>query len=215
MFGMLFSGFSVDPTVAFAIMIIAILGIIVGSGLGFFEYNMLTFLIYSNLIQFSYFLLDYFGALYLGKDVFFASLQLVNYAIAGFLFSAVLILIYMRTKDSAMIAGTGLYSQSRNAAIAVLISGFALGGLPGFNIFVGEYLIYGMLFGIHPALAMITIFGSLLAFIFYFKAIYIVLVGENEYDLRPSFLQRNMFAILMFVIILLGVYPRLLFGLVI
>ena len=101
----------------------------------------------------------------------------------------------------------GFYHKNQVLGTALIIACLAFGGLPAFNIFVGEYLIYALLYSIHPIYALLTVFGSLLAFLYYFRLVYIIFGGREQPSIKPHLLVKVTAVLLSLAIIVLGVVP--------
>ena len=69
------------------LMVLGLLGIFLGSILGFVTPSVLRFSLFSCIAQLGYFFLDYGTAVFTGKSIFFASIQTINFAITGLLFA--------------------------------------------------------------------------------------------------------------------------------
>ena len=126
------------------------------SAIGIFERSIIRYAIYSALIQFGYFMLDLGTALLIGKSIWFAILQLINFTVAGLLFAIVISILYNQKRKEEMRGYAGFYDKNQFLVLCLSIGALSLGGMPGFNIFVGEYLIYASLFSVHPALMLLS-----------------------------------------------------------
>ena len=199
---------SAIPTV---LMFLGLLGIFGGSVLGFASSSILRFSLFSCLAQFGYFVLDYGTAVATGKSVFYASIQTVNFAITGLLFALVLIEYQRTVKSDQVVKLSGLFNSSPVLGVALTIACLSFGGLPAFNIFVGEYLNYQLLYTLHPFYALITVFGSLLAFLFYFRLVYIIFSSAPFIQLKAGLPSKVVSGLLAGATVLLGVVPWILF----
>jgi formate hydrogenlyase subunit 3/multisubunit Na+/H+ antiporter MnhD subunit len=104
----------------------------------------------------------------------------------------------------------GLYERNQFLVLGLSVAALSLGGMPGFNIFVGEYLIYGALFTVHPALTLLAVFASLVAFIFYFRICYVMFAGTRGKEIRLGLISKAVLAALSLAVIGLGVIPEIL-----
>jgi len=212
MLAMMNFGAPLDIARGLILAFISIFVIAAVSFIGIFKRSIITYAIYSTLIQFAYFTLDMSTAILIGKSLWFAIIQFINFAIAGLLFVLVITILYWRYRQVQMTSYAGLYEKNRLLAIALIISCLSLGGMPGFNIFVGEYIIYKSLFDIHPALTMAAVFASLIAFIFYFRICYTMLAGESGEHIQINAFTRIGLGALSLAIVILGIVPQILFG---
>ena len=191
----------------FSIFVIAAISFI-----GIFKRSIITYAVYSTVIQFAYFTLDMSTAILIGKSLWFAIIQFINFAIAGLLFVLVITILYLRFRKVQMTSYAGIFNKNQFLVLALVISCLSLGGMPGFNIFIGEYIIYKSLFDIHPALTLATVFASLLAFIFYFRICYTLLAGESPIKIKLGLPLKLALGGLSLLIIGLGIIPQILFA---
>lgn len=211
MLAMMYYGSSINISYGIPLAIISIFVISILSLIGIFKRSIITYAVYSTVIQFAYFTLDLSTAILIGKSLWFAIIQFINFAIAGLLFVLVITMLYVRFRKIQISSYVGLFDKNQFLTVALVISCLSLGGMPGFNIFVGEYIIYKSLFDIHPALTLATVFASLLAFIFYFRICYTLLAGKSEEKIKLPVLLRPVLAILSGLVIGLGIFPQILF----
>jgi formate hydrogenlyase subunit 3/multisubunit Na+/H+ antiporter MnhD subunit len=212
MLAMMHFGEPVDIFPGLILAIISIFVIAAVSFIGIFKRSIITYAIYSTVIQFAYFTLDMSTAILIGKSLWFAIIQFINFAVAGLLFVLIITILYWRFRQVQITSYAGLYEKNQFLTIALIISCLSLGGMPGFNIFVGEYIIYTSLFDIHPALTLATVFASLVAFVFYFRICYTMLAGESEEQIGLGIVQRLALGLLSLLVIGLGVIPQILFA---
>ncbi|MBU0591918.1 hypothetical protein KKF81_00925 [Candidatus Micrarchaeota archaeon] len=200
---------STELKIPLAVFFIFMIGI--ASLIGLFEKSIIKYGIYSAIIQFAYFMLDVSTALLIGKSIWFAVLQLINFIIAGSVFAIVILLLYKNVKKDDLRKYAGLYDKNQFLIFTLVISSLALGGMPGFNIFVGEYLIYGSLFTIHPALTIGAVFAGLLCFLFYFRICYTMFAGTVKNRIVVGFPTKLLLTVLTMLTLLLGLVPQILF----
>jgi len=210
MYLILTTGIELAPEFRMAFTVACILGIIALSIIGLFKRSIQTYILISTIIQFFYFILDVSTALLIEKSVWFAIVQFVNFAIAGGLFVIVMTILYngMRKKDVRDYAG--LYDSNQWLVLLLCISCLSLGGMPGFNIFIGEFIIYSSLFTIHPALTLGAVFAGLVCFIFYFRICYVMFAGKGKKSIKFGILSKIIAGLLAALVILLGVIPHIL-----
>lgn len=205
------SNISIPYDYGLPLAVFSIFAIILFSAIGLFERTILKYAIISTIIQFAYFLLDVSTAVLIKKSVLFAVVQLINFTIAGALFTVVISLLYIKMKKEKIIEYAGLYDKNQFIVLALCIACLSLGGIPGFNIFVGEFLIYISLFTIHPALTVLAIFAGLICFLFYFRICYTLFAGKKEIVITRSMISKLLIGILALLVIILGVIPQILF----
>lgn len=210
MYLILVNGVEVETRFEIPLAVISIVAIAGFSIIGLFEKSIIKYAFYSAIIQFGYFALDLSTALLIDKSVWFAIIQLINFVIAGGLFAIVISLLHNTVKKENVPDYAGLYDRNQLLALALAISCLSLGGMPGFNIFVGEYLIYSSLFTIHPALTVSAIFAGLVCFIFYFRICYVLFAGKVERKINLGLLSKAVISILTILVVMLGVIPHIL-----
>lgn len=206
----LINGFSLPNELEIPFALVSILAIGASSIIGLFERSILRYAIYSAVIQFGYFLLDLSTALLIDKSIWFAILQLINFTIAGLLFAVAISILYNQKREDDVREYAGFYENNQFLVLCLCVGALSLGGMPGFNIFVGEYLIYSALFSVHPALTLLAVFASLVAFIFYFRICYVMFAGTMGKAIRLGILSRSVMALLSLAVIVLGVIPHIL-----
>jgi formate hydrogenlyase subunit 3/multisubunit Na+/H+ antiporter MnhD subunit len=206
------SGFVLDSQFHIPFAVVCILGIIAFSIIGLFDESYLNYAIYAVIIQFGYFLLDISTAFLLGKSIWFAIIQFINFAIAGGLLAIIMTLMYGHVGKDRIRDYAGLYDKNQYLGLALCIACLSLGGMPGFNIFVGEFIIYSGLFTVHPALTMGTIFASLAAFLFYFRICYSLFAGKVNSKIKTGIVTNGIIAALSGLVIILGLVPSILYG---
>ena len=192
------------------IILLSILGIISASIFGILEKSILRISLLSCLTQTAYFLIDFGVALAANKPLSFATIHFINFSITGFLFAIILSKYNFFIKSDNPKNLHGLFNANALLTIALIVSCFSQGGLPGFNIFIGEYLIYIALFQLNPFLMVLTVFASLLAFIFYFRLVFLIFAGKEKGKLKLNALYNAIILLLIFLTIFLGIYPKIL-----
>ena len=210
MLAILIMGVEIAPELEIPAAIASIAAIGILSVVGLFEKSIIRYAFYSALIQFGYFALDVSAAFLIDKSVWFAVIQFINFMVAGLLFTLIVSLFYNAVGKARMPEYAGMYVNNQGLALALAISCLALGGMPGFNIFVGEFLIYSTLFSVHPALTVAAVFAGLVCFIFYFRICYVMFAGTAEKTIRLGLLSKLFISILAMIIVILGVVPQIL-----
>ncbi|MBU0532010.1 hypothetical protein KKB44_00795 [Candidatus Micrarchaeota archaeon] len=210
MLGILLKGFEIAPEFEIPFAILSILAIGAFSVIGLFEKSIIKYAYYSAIIQFAYFLLDISTAFLINKPVSFAVIQFINFMIAGSLFALIIALLHNTIRKEGVPEYAGFYENNQFIILALVISCLALGGMPGFNIFVGEFIIYSSLFVIHPALTVLAIFAGLLCFIFYFRICYVMFAGKVKKSIQLGLISRFIITLLALLIVVLGVIPNIL-----
>ncbi len=204
------SGVQLEQGLMIPFAVFCILGIIICSGLGLFDKSFMKYVLYSTIIQFFYFLLDVSTALLIGKSVWFAILQFLNFMLAGGLFAIVMTILYSAVRKDEMPEYAGLYDRNQLLIVALAVCCLALGGMPGFNIFVGEFLIYSSLFTVHPALTLGAVFAGLICFIFYFRICYTLMVRKSDIAVPLPMALETIVMALSILVVGLGVVPHVL-----
>jgi formate hydrogenlyase subunit 3/multisubunit Na+/H+ antiporter MnhD subunit len=210
MLAILINGFSLPQQYEIPFAVLSILVIAVFSMAGLFEKSLIKYVYYSAVIQFGYFALDVGTALLIGKSIWFAILQLINFTLAGFLFAIAIAILHNSVRKEKVPDYAGLYDKNQFLVLGLCVAALSLGGMPGFNIFVGEYLIYSALFGVHPALTLAAVFASLVAFIFYFRICYVMFAGTVGKAIKLGIISKAVIALLSLAVIGLGVIPHIL-----
>lgn len=210
MLAVLVKGVCIAPELEVPAAVASILIIALFSIAGLFEKSIIKYVYYSTIIQFGYFLLDASTALLINKSIWFAVIQLINFVIAGGLFAVIIALLYNYVRKENVPEYAGLYDRNQMLGLALAISCLSLGGMPGFNIFVGEFLIYSALFTVHPALTIAAIFAGLVCFIFYFRICYVLFAGTAKKAIKLSLISRAVIGILAIAAVALGVIPHIL-----
>lgn len=198
----------VDFGLSIIVASIATIGIFSIAGL--VEDSFLKFFTWSCIVQVAYFFLDFGAATAIGKTPLFASVQLINYTIAGGVFAFIIAAMYYTLRKPYVHNYAGLYRKNQKLVLALVIACLSLGGLPAFNIFVGEFMMYSILMDIAPVLAMAAIFASLLCFIFYFRLCFTMFSGDKDLKIRFPLVPKLITTVFTFLIVLLGIVPYIL-----
>ncbi len=212
MFAFLLSGVEVDASLGFPLVLGGIAAIIVFSWAGLFVNSIIRYVVFSTIIQTAYFVLDAGSAILIGKSTWFAAIQAINFTIAGSLFMLVFVLLYLSMKKNALEEYAGLYEKNKFLVLAISLSCLSLGGMAGFNIFVGEFLLYSFLFAIHPALALAAILAGLVCFLFYFRICYTLMVRKSDLHIAVPMPLKFVASALSILVVGLGVIPHILLG---
>lgn len=171
---------AIDPSLGLPMILAGIVAIVAFSWAGLFVRSIFAYAVFSTIIQSAYFILDVGSAIAVGKSLWFAVLQALNFTLAGGLFMLVLALITVKVKKGLLVDYAGLYEKNRFLIFVLALSCLSLGGMAGFNIYVGEFLLYSFLFMMHPALAIAAIFAGLVCFLFYFRICYTLMVRKSD-----------------------------------
>lgn len=158
--------------------LLSVVGICTLAIFGILEDNIRKYLIYSNLIQFTFVFLDLSVAKLSGKIAALGTIQIFNYVIAGTLLFLALGALSKSLKISSFAGLKGLYYKDPHNGLFAIIAGISLAGVPGLNIFVSEWLLFRTSFTISPMITILGIFAALLLMVMYFKIVYILLVGN-------------------------------------
>lgn len=177
---------------------------------GILEQNIKKYLIYSNLIQFLFILLDLSVAKSSGKIGSLGIIQIFNYTIAGTLLFVTLIILN-KEKFNLFKDIQGYYYKDKATGLFAVIASASLAGLPGLNIFVSEWLLFVKGFAINPVITILGIFIALLLLIMYFKVIYILVSGPLFHKEKFSIIPRIYNGILSLACLLFGILPFLQF----
>lgn len=200
----------ITPSTGVLLAAAGILLIISFSWGGLFVKSLPSYLFISTIIQSAYFVLDMGSAGMAGKSTWFAFLQVLNFSIAGGLFMLVLSLFYLGIRKEPLSAYSGLYEKNSLLVSLLALSCLSLGGMAGFNIFVGEFILYSFLFSIHPALAVLAIFAGLVCFLFYFRICYTLIVRKSDERIRAPLALEITACVLGILVVGLGIVPQIL-----
>lgn len=162
------------------VTVLSILLMSVSAILGIFEDDLRKYLIYSNVIQLTFVLLDLAVAKLSGKISTLGAIQIFNYTFAGLLFFLTLGILSEDNKRKKISSLQGSYYRDKLNGVFAVIGALSLAGLPGLNIFVGEWFLFEASFLINPIITLLCIFMALLLFIMYFKVVSVLLVGSFE-----------------------------------
>ncbi|MFH1394147.1 MAG: proton-conducting transporter membrane subunit [Candidatus Micrarchaeota archaeon] len=211
MYLILANGMELAPEFRIAFSVACILGITIFSFIGLFDKSFMKYVLFSTIIQFFYFLLDVSTALLIEKSVWFAVLQLINFAVAGGLFAITMAILYGGLRKDGVRDYAGIYESNQYLALLLCIACLSLGGMPGFNVFIGEFIIYSSLFTVHPALMLGTVFASLVAFLFYFRICYVLFAGKGKKPISFGIIPNALSTALAIFTVVLGIAPQILF----
>jgi formate hydrogenlyase subunit 3/multisubunit Na+/H+ antiporter MnhD subunit len=210
MFGFLYYKPELDSSLGLPLILIGIAAIILFSWAGLFQRSIITYAIFSTIIQTAYFVLDAGSVIAGGKSIMFAFIQALNFTVAGGLFMIVFARIYSVLKKDDLVDYAGLYEKNKFMVFVMCIACLSLGGMAGFNIFVGEFLLYSFLFAMHPALALAAIFAGLVCFLFYFRICYTLMVRKSKTTIPLPLLVKMVAAVLAGLVVGLGIMPQVL-----
>jgi len=179
---------------------------------GIFENNLEKFLIYSNIIQVLFVVLDLIVAKMAGKiSTPLATIQIFNYTFAGlllFLTLGILSKDNIRTKISSL---RGSFYRNKITTICASIAAISLAGVPGLNMFVSEWLLFKTSFAISPVITIFGIFLALLLFVMYFKIVYVLMSGGTKAKERSPIVLNWLNIFLTIACLLFGLMPQIQF----
>lgn len=210
MFAFLMAEPEIPSSYGLPLVLGGIAAIIAFSWAGLFVRSIVSYAIFSTIIQAAYFVLDAGSAVLVGKSLWFAVIQALNFVIAGGLFMLAFALFYATMKKDLLVDYVGLYEKNKFLVLVLALSCLSLGGMAGFNIFVGEFLLYSFLFTIHPALAIAAIFAGLVCFLFYFRICYTLMVRKSQVEVPIPLPLKAVLAGLAILVVGLGVVPHIL-----
>jgi NADH-quinone oxidoreductase subunit M len=153
-----------------------------------------------------------------------AALQMFSHGIMTALFFAVVGMVYDRahTRDIPSLGGFAKLMPA--AALAFIIGGFVSMGMPGFSGFVAELQIFMGLWSAqdvawyYPWIAIISASGIVITAAYVLKIVQRVFFGElkPEFAGLPSItiLDKTALVILSGILILVGVYPKIIMSLI-
>lgn len=173
--------------ISFSFYLIAIICLILMSSLaifGIFENKLKKYLLLSNTIQILFVVLDLSVVKMLGKMDVLSTIQIFNYTFAGLAFF--LTLWIFGRKKIFINELEGSYFTNKINDIFATIACLSLAGLPAFNMFVSEWMLFVGSFAITPIITILGIFLALLLFIMYYKIVYVLLVGEGRHKTIPQ-----------------------------
>jgi len=187
-----------------AVTLVCILGI-----LGVFENRLQRYLLYSNLLQLSFVVLDLAVGAAAGKLDILGAIQIFNYTWAGLLFFITLGILSRNGKSDVIDRLEGYFYSDKLNATGAVIAGLSLVGLPGLNIFVSEFFLFAFAFTINPIISVLGVFAALVLFIMYFKIPYALLVGREQKPVpAPKSLTGISFALIL-ICVIFGIVPHL------
>lgn len=160
------------------------------------ESDLKKYIFYGFIVQAAYVLLDSSISGILGKSTYFGIVQLLNFTLAG-----ILLIISVR--------GSSFNNLKINnySLLGILVSCLALAGLPGFNLFVGEFLLYVYAYTISPLILCLCFVCSLLTLLTYLNLISHA-CAKTVYE-KPSNLFKANIVILSLMSIILGIIPKI------
>jgi len=189
-------------------ILIAIISLIVLCSLailGIFENDIRSYLLLSNAIQILFVIVDLSVANFLGEFGPLITIQIFNYTFAGLVFFLT-IGMFGRNKKYVYELEGSLFASRWNDVFAT-IACLSLAGLPAFNMFVSEWLMFIKSFSVTPVITILGIFAALLLFIMYYKVIYFLLIGKTrKKDIPQSMTLLN--GTLAIICLLLGFFPH-------
>ncbi len=173
---------------------------------GIFERKLKRYLLISNAIQILFVVADLSIAKLFGEFGPLNTIQIFNYTFAGLAFFLT-IGIFGRGKIYVYEL-EGSYFANRWNDIFATIACLSLAGLPAFNMFVSEWLLFTKSFVITPVITILGVFAALLLFIMYYKVVYFLLIGKTRQKIIPREIT-ILNGIMAVIIIILGFLPQL------
>jgi formate hydrogenlyase subunit 3/multisubunit Na+/H+ antiporter MnhD subunit len=173
---------------------------------GIFERNLKKYLLISNAIQILFVAADLSIGRLLGEFGPLSIIQIFNYTFAGLLFFLT-VGIFGRGK-TFVYELEGSYFANRWNDIFATIACLSLAGLPAFNMFVSEWLLFTKSFVITPVITILGVFAALLLFIMYYKVVYFLLIGKTRQKNIPKEMT-ILNGILAVVCVVFGILPQI------
>ncbi len=173
---------------------------------GIFEKKLKKYLLISNAIQILFVVADLSIVKLFGEFGPLSTIQIFNYTFAGLAFFLT-IGIFGRGKNY-LYELEGSYFANRWNDIFATIACLSLAGLPAFNMFVSEWLLFTKSFVITPVITILGVFAALLLFIMYYKVVYFLLIGKTRQKNIPKEIT-VLNGILAVICIILGFLPQL------
>jgi len=173
---------------------------------GIFEKKLKKYLLISNAIQILFVVADLSIVKLFGEFGPLSTIQIFNYTFAGLAFFLT-IGIFGRDK-TYLYELEGSYFANRWNDIFATIACLSLAGLPAFNMFVSEWLLFTKSFVITPVITILGVFAALLLFIMYYKVVYFLLIGKTRQKNIPKEIT-VLNGILAVICIVLGFLPQL------
>ena len=187
-----------------SVTLVCVLGI-----LGIFENRLQRYLVYSNILQLAFVVLDLaVGAIAAKLDIL-GAVQIFNYTWAGLLFFLTLGILTRNGKLNSINRLEGAFHSDKPNAVGAIVAGLSMVGLPGLNIFVSEFFLFAFAFTINPLISVMGVFAALVLFIMYFKIPYALLVGEEQKPVPSPRAVTGIGIALTLLCILFGVIPQL------
>jgi NADH-quinone oxidoreductase subunit M len=153
-----------------------------------------------------------------------AAVQMFSHGIMTAMFFAVVGMVYDRAHTRDIPTLSGFANLMPLAAIGFIVGGLVSMGMPGFSGFVAEFQIFLGLWSAdnvawyYPWIAIISASGIVVTAAYVLRVVQRVFFGElkPEFAALPgiNFLDKTAIAILTFVLILIGVYPKIIMSLV-
>lgn len=156
-----------------AVILICILAVF-----GIFENKLKKYLLISSAIQIIFVILDLSVAKMFGKLDVLGTVQIFNYTFAGLALFLAVGVFAVGKKYIYELEGSFFVSRWNDAFATIAC--LSLAGLPAFNMFVSEWVLFTTSFATAPMIAILGIFAALLLFIMYYKIVYVLLVGEGK-----------------------------------
>ncbi len=198
--------FTIDSPFYFLIGLLSLLILCSLSIFGIFEKKLKKYLLISNIIQILFVITDLSIVKLFGEFGALSVIQIFNYTFAGLAFFLT-VGIFGRGK-TYVYELEGSYFASRWNDIFATIGCLSLAGLPAFNMFVSEWLLFTKSFLITPIITILGVFAALLLFIMYYKVVYFLLIGKTRQKHIPKAIT-IMNGILAIICIVLGFFPHI------
>lgn len=191
------------------IVILTILSMCIISVIAIFEDNLKKYLVYSNIIQLIFVLLDLTIAKMGQKISTLGTIQIFNYTFAGLLFFLTLGVLSRDNQRKSISSLQGTFYEDKLNGLFSVIAAISLAGLPGLNIFVSEWFMFKASFLINPVITLLGIFLALLLFIMYFKIINVISVGNFDSSIVSMKNITYVNAILVIICLIFGLLPQI------
>jgi NADH-quinone oxidoreductase subunit M len=207
----LFPTVALDRTVLMVVMALALLGIVYTAWVAAVQPNIKKLIAYTSVAHLGFIMVGTFALT--SQSVTGGIIQMINH---GFSTGALFILagfLYQRRHSYKISDYGGLAKVIPVYCGALVVVGLSSIGLPGLNGFVGEFLILVGSFGKHPWVTLLATTGVIFAAYYMLPMIRRVVwnevtIEENRKLLDLSRLELAIIVPLLFMIVLMGVYPK-------
>ena len=207
----LFPNVAVDQRVVGLIMVLALLGIIYTAWVAAVQPNIKKLIAYTSVAHLGFIIVGVFALT--GPSVTGGVLQMVNHGLSTGALFILAGMLYQRRHTYEVADYSGLAKVIPIFCGCLVLSGLASIGLPGLNGFVGEFLILLGAFRRYPWVTLAATTGVVFAAYYMLPMIRKVVWNEldkpeNEKLLDLSRLELAIIVPILFLIVLMGVYPK-------